>query len=56
MELITITKQEAVEIKRQYPEAHIAILGAGKRAKQKVRYAEESPNVLALLRKLRGKE
>lgn len=53
MGLILITREEAEMLRRETPNAHIAIVNAHHKSKRKKYYIEEASAVLAVLEKTR---
>ena len=54
MEILTISKTEAEEVRKQIPESIITITSKRKRSKGKTYFVEETDAVLTLIDKLRN--
>ena len=56
MEILTISKTEAEEVRKQIPESIITITSKRKRSKGKTYFVEETDAVLTLIDKLRNSD
>lgn len=53
--MIKISRKEADMLRKQIPEAHIAVVNRQHRSKEKTYYAEENRKTIPLIFKMRGK-